>query len=121
MGGDAKDYYSGLISTFITHDLANQTGNDWFLLKTSSGTINVHPIGVSVVLLPFFAVACLFAGLFQFPVDGHSLPFQISTASAALFYAILGLIYLRKLLQLHKVGDVITAVILLLVFLAPIF
>lgn len=116
MGGDAKDYYSGLISTFITHDLANQTGNDWFLLKTNSGTINVHPIGVSVVLLPFFAFACLFAGLFQFPVDGHSLPFQISTATAALFYAIIGLIYLRKLLQLHKVGDVITAVILLLVF-----
>lgn len=116
MGGDAKDYYSGLISTFITHDLANQTGNDWFLLKTSSGTINVHPIGVSVVLLPFFALAALFAGLFQFPVDGHSLPFQISTAAAALFYAIIGLIYLRKLLQLHSVGDVISAVILLLVF-----
>lgn len=116
MGGDAKDYYSGLISTFITHDLANQTGNDWFLLKTSSGTINVHSIGVSVVLLPFFALAYVCAALFQFPVDGHSLPFQISTAAAALFYTIIGLIYLKKLLQLHVVGDVITAVILLLVF-----
>lgn len=116
MGGDAKDYYSGLISTFITHDLANQTGNDWFLLKTSSGTINVHSIGVSVVLLPFFALGALFAGVFQLPVDGHSLPFQISTAVAAMFYAIVGLIYLKKLLQLHRVGDVITAVILLLVF-----
>ncbi|PBQ32596.1 hypothetical protein CNR22_12710 [Sphingobacteriaceae bacterium] len=116
MGGDAKDYYSGLVSTFITHDLTNQTGNDWFLLRTESGTINVHSIGVSVLLLPFFALACLFAFLFNFPVDGFSLPFQFSVASAALFYVVIGLIYLKKLFQLHTIGDKTSALILLLLF-----
>jgi hypothetical protein len=116
MGGDAKDYYSGLVSTFITHDLAHQNGNDWFLLKTSGGTINVHPIGVSVLLLPFFIVACLFAYGFNFPVDGYSFPFQLSVGIAALFYAVVGLAYLKRLLQLHHVSDKTTALIILLLF-----
>ena len=84
MGGDAKDYYSGLVSLFITHDFTNQTGNDWFLLKTTGGTINVHPIGVSVLLLPFFAIGSLIAYLFHFQIDGFSFPFQLSVAIAAL-------------------------------------
>ncbi len=116
MGGDAKDYYSGLVSIFITHDFTNQVGNDWFLLKTSTGTINVHPIGVSVLLLPFFAIASLFAALFTFPFDGYSFPFQLFVAVAALFYAVMGLIYLKKLFQLHNIGDRTSAIVILLLF-----
>jgi len=116
MGGDAKDYYSGLVSTFITHDLANQSGNDVFLLKTSTGTINVHPIGVSVLLLPFFLIALLFANLFHFPIDGYSLPFQISTSVAALVYAVIGLIYLKKLFRSQHISDSVTALLVVLVF-----
>jgi hypothetical protein len=116
MGGDAKDYYSTLVSLFINHDLNSQTGNDWFLLKTATGTINVHPIGVSVLLLPFFVIAYLFAGMFNFPLDGYSLPFQLLVAIGALFYAVVGLIYLRKLFQLHSIGDKTTSLIIPLLF-----
>ena len=80
MGGDAEDYYSSLISLFIRHDIVNQQGDNWFLLKTTGGTINQHPIGVALLLLPFFALACLFAYLFQQPVDGLSMPFQVMAA-----------------------------------------
>ncbi|WP_317898789.1 hypothetical protein [Aurantibacillus circumpalustris] len=116
MGGDAKDYYSGLVSIFITHDFTSQTGNDWFLLKTNSGTINVHPIGVSVLLLPFFAIASLLAGVFNFPMDGFSFPFQLLVAIGALVYAVIGLVYIRKLFQLHNIGDKTSSIIILLVF-----
>lgn len=116
MGGDAKDYYSGLVSTFITHDLSSQSGNDWFLLKTSSGVINVHPIGVSLLLLPFFALACFFAWAFHFPLDGYSFPFQLFVALAALVYAGIGLAYIRKLFRLHFIDDKITALVLALLF-----
>lgn len=116
MGGDAKDYYSTLVSTFITHDLTNQTGNDWFLLKTSAGTINVHPIGVSILLLPFFVLACLLAFVFNFEPDGFSFPFQLSVGIAALFYAVLGLVYMRKLFKLHGIDDKTTAIVSLLLF-----
>lgn len=116
MGGDAKDYYSTLVSLFINHDFTSQTGNDWFLLKTASGTINVHPIGVSVLLLPFFVIAYLFARIFNFPIDGYSTPFQLLVAIGALFYAFVGLIYLRKLFQLHNIGDKTTSLIIPLLF-----
>lgn len=114
--GDARDYYSSLISTFINHDIANQQSNEWFILKTSSGTINVHPIGISVLLAPFFFIACLFASVFNYPVDGLSLPFQLSVGVAALVYVALGLVFLKKLLQLHQISDKVTALVILLVF-----
>lgn len=116
MGGDAKDYYSGLVSLFITHDFAHQVGNDWFLLNTGSGVINVHPIGVSILLLPFFGLAYIFAAAFQYPLDGYSFPFQLSVAAGALFYAILGLVYLKKLFQLNAIDDRTSALVILLLF-----
>lgn len=116
MGGDAEDYYSSLISLFIRHDIVNQQGDNWFLLKTTGGTINQHPIGVALLLLPFFAMGCLFAYLFQQPVDGLSMPFQVMAALAALVYATIGLLYIKKLFRLNGVHDKITALILLLVF-----
>ena len=116
MGGDAKDYYSGLVSTFITHDFTEQSGNDWFLLRTSGGTINVHPIGVSLLLLPFFLIACVIAFLFHLPMDGYSFPFQLLVGAGALFYAVVGLIYLKKLFRLHEIGDKTTALVILLLF-----
>lgn len=116
MGGDAKDYYSTLVSTFITHDLQKQLADEWYLLKTNSGTINVHPIGVSVLLLPFFLIAWLFAFMLGYACDGYSLPFQISVAIAALSYATIGLFYLKKLFKLNHISDKTSALILFLIF-----
>lgn len=115
--GDARDYYSSLISVFIKHDLANQQANEWYIMKTAGGTINVHPVGVAVLLLPFFLLACATSAISGFPVDGLSLPFQVAIALAALCYMSLGLIYLKKLLRLNGISDWVTALILLLVFL----
>jgi hypothetical protein len=116
MGGDAKDYYSPLISLFINHDFTSQSGPDWFLLKTNTGTINVHPVGVALLLLPFFALAYFSASVFGFPVDGLSLPFQISVSAAALFYALMGFHFLKKLFRDQGISDKVSALILLLIF-----
>ncbi|MGZ3900934.1 MAG: hypothetical protein ACXVNQ_10835, partial [Bacteroidia bacterium] len=114
--GDARDYYSYLMSFFIRHDFLNQAGNEWYLLNTGSGVINVHPPGVALLLLPFFLTGYLFAALFNFPVDGQSLPFELSIAAGALFYCLIGLIYVRKLLHLNNINDRTTALILILLF-----
>lgn len=114
--GDARDYYSFLISSFIKHDLFNQQGSEWFILKTGSGTINVHPIGISVLLLPFFLLGYVFASLFSFPMDGLSLPFQVAVAAGALTYVTIGLVYLKKLLRLNNISDNISAAVILLIF-----
>lgn len=114
--GDARDYYSSLVSVFIRHDLANQQASEWYIMKTAGGTINVHPVGVAVLLLPFFLLACAVSAIGGFPVDGLSLPFQLSIALAALCYVSIGLLYLKKLLRLNAISDRVTALILLLIF-----
>lgn len=116
MDGDAKDYYSYLMSIFINHDLSHQTGNDWFLLKTVGGTINAHLIGVSLLELPFFLMAYAAAALFHFPIDGMSFPFQLAVAIASLTYVTIGLFYLKKLFAFQHIQDKTTAIILVLIF-----
>ncbi len=96
--GDARDYYSYLVSIFINHNFTHQTGNDWFLLQTPTGTINVHTIGVSLLIAPFFFGAFLYAKLCGFETDGFSLPFQMGVHIAGIFYCAIGLIFLKKLL-----------------------
>lgn len=116
MGGDAEDYYSSLISTFINGDVAHQSREVWFLIKTNTGTINQHPVGVAVLLLPFFLLAYASASLFHFPVDGLSFPFQVAVGLAAFVYAMIGLIFIKKLFQLRGISDKVTALILPLLF-----
>ncbi|MDI9339109.1 MAG: hypothetical protein QM534_00955 [Sediminibacterium sp.] len=96
--GDARDYYSYLISVFVDHNLNSQNGDAWYLLKTVDGTINVHTIGESVLLLPFFLVGWMLAIITGAELNGVSFPFQITVALAALTYLLTGLHYLLRLL-----------------------
>lgn len=96
--GDAGDYYSYLISVFVDHNLNSQNGDAWYLLKTTSGTINVHTIGESVLLLPFFFIGWVLAIITGAERNGVSFPFQITVALAALVYLLTGLYYLLRLL-----------------------
>lgn len=75
-----------------------------------------HPVGLAILWLPFFGVGHLAAQLFHFPLTGTSLPYQVSVAIAALAYAIIGLVYLRKLLRLNDIPDKISALLIVLTF-----
>ena len=99
--GDAGDYYSYLISIFINHNLSHQTVSDWYILKTASGTINVHPIGEAILLMPFFFIGYAMAFCMGSELNGISVPFQVSLSIAAIFYVILGLHFLKKILLLN--------------------
>lgn len=56
------------------------------------------------------------AYLFGYPVTGASEPFQLAISLAAVFYAVIGLVYLKKLFRLNNISDKITALVLLLIF-----
>ena len=115
--GDARDYYSYLVSLFINHNFTQQVGNDWYLIQTPTGTINVHTIGVALLTAPFFFVAFGFAKLAGFEADGFSLPFQIGIYVAGIFYCMMGLIYLKKLLlQLNIKNKYVAALIIICCF-----
>lgn len=127
---DAAGYYAYLPSTFIYHDpeykftfpgekKVNYPGADFslFMNMTTKGKfINKYFIGTAVLEMPFFLVAYGTAPLFGHHMNGYSLPFQIAVALAAVFYVLLGLDQLRRLLSKMGVSEWTQAIALLLVF-----
>jgi len=96
--GDGKDYYSYLTSAFITKDLAHLNPNTNFVVETPTGNINMHPVGVAVLQVPFFGLGYFAAYLTQQKLDGYSTPFQLAISFAALFYVLLGIFFIHKTL-----------------------
>lgn len=109
VGGDARFYYEYLHSTFIKN----------FVLDDGNGgnsLISHHPVGLSLLLLPFFLAALFIAPILGYEANGISEPFQIAICIAAIFYVVVGLIYLKKLFRLNNISDKITAITIALIF-----
>lgn len=113
--GDGRDYYSYLVSIFIRHDLGHQDITQYYINATPTGTVNVHTIGVALLMLPFFGIGYLWAAVGGYSLAGYSEPFQYMVSIAALFYMLLGLAYTRKLLRVMGFADGVVAITLLLV------
>lgn len=114
--GDGNDYYSYLRAIFIDKNLGHQDTTPWYVIQTPTGTINVHTVGVSLLLLPFFLIGYASALMFGFEVNGVSEPFQKMISIGALFYALAGLYFIRKLLLKLEIRDGVIAIVLPLVF-----
>lgn len=114
--GDGRDYYSYLVSLFIDHNLGHQDVSLPYINATPTGTVNVHTAGEALLLLPFFAIACVWASAGHFDVSGYSAPFQYMVSIGALFYLMTGLLFTRKLLKHLEIKDGIVAAVLLLMF-----
>lgn len=77
--------------------------------------INRYSIGLAVMELPFFLISHFINTYFlDYPADGYSLPYQYGGIISNLFWALMGLIVLRKFL-LRYFSDTITAATLLAV------
>jgi hypothetical protein len=110
--GDPEYYYYYLQATFSKTYLPDY---EW-LKPGTINTITHHPAGLSVLLLPFYLLATLFAVLFNFSANGLSLPYQISISLAGLSYALIGLFFLIKFFKLQGISDRISNLIILLLF-----
>ena len=97
---DVFGYYLYLPAAFIYDDLAELKFTEEIMSKYSpSGDFHhstpqedgrqvlKYPIGMSVVYLPFFVLAHIFAGLTDYAADGFSLPYQYAISMGALLYA----------------------------------
>lgn len=73
--------------------------------------------GVALLQLPFFALGHTVAILSDYPADGFSAPYQFAIAFGAVFYVILALFLLRRIL-LRYFTDFVTGTSLLLMGLA---
>lgn len=105
---DGIGYYEYLPSAFIHHDLS-RTSNEIPIriqstlgyTKYNNGAVNKYHCGTAVLLTPFFLVAKF---LYYEPgMTGYEWPFHVATLIAALFYTLLTLIFVRKLLELYAI------------------
>ncbi len=93
-----------------------QKGRPWYQAwpGEKGRMVNVYTVGIAIMWSPFFLIGHVIAGLGGYPQDGLSPPYQVMIVIAGLFYAILGMFLLRRLL-LKFVPDKIAAIVLLLI------
>ena len=127
---DAKGYYAYLPAVFIYNDLSFQFYDSMDMKKyynpdleynyrtiSNGKTINKYYSGTAVAQLPFFLAAHILSGPLGYDSDGYSKIYVVFINLAAVFYLLLGLFYLYKLLILYGFQkNQISFVLLVLVF-----
>lgn len=123
---DSWGYYLHLPATWVYHDVGNYDrsiaawrqynptdpdpkADRYGLRPTPTGALAIkYPVGVALLESPFFALAqvcCQLTG--RYPADGFSLPYLLLAGLSTLFYALLGLILLYRLLRAYFSSGVV--------------
>ena len=118
---DGFSYYVYLPSWALYHDASLQKvaddccGGDFpaftaIVRWPATGRwVNAHPIGVAVLMAPFFVAGHLLTRWTNLSPDGFTLYYQHAAGLAGLFYTVAGLWLLRRLLDRHFAPGVVAA------------
>ena len=115
---DGKGYYAYLPAIFIYNDLnfgffdeieKEKYYDENLYYDYRSGAhgkvINKYYCGTALAELPFFLIAHLSVNLMSLDADGFSKTYPILISIAALFYLMIGLLYLNSLLRLYNINE----------------
>ena len=121
---DAKVYYAYLPAIFINNDLAIENlgpylkdGDQliWYN-ETSDGTRYIKgTYGMSLMYSPFFLMGHGLAAALGEPKNGFSYPYLLCLSFSGLFYLLIGLIFLSKLLLRYFEDHVVSVTLLIIV------
>lgn len=123
---DVVSYYVYLPATFIYHDLSlefidNYQGPHefeiWAKAAENGKKLSKMSMGLAFLYLPFFWVGHVFALLTSYDAGGYSEPYRFVLQLSSLFYLLIGLFYLRKML-VRYFSEKVAALSLLLIFFA---
>jgi hypothetical protein len=104
---DVSCYYAYLPAIFIFHDPKlnfikenpDEYANRITAYKTETGgRVIKMTMGLSLLYSPFFFAAHIIAPFTKYPADGYSEPYRLALLLSSLFFNVLGLVLLRKLL-----------------------
>ena len=122
---DVVQYYSYLPAALIYHDVSLKFTESyhgphkfefWPSMAPNGGLVIKVTMGMSFMYLPFFYGAHWYAYFFGYDTGGFSKPYQIALLLSSLFYLIVGLHFLRKVLEKYFDTFIVAFVLLLLVF-----
>lgn len=110
---DVKGYYAYLPATFIYHDLDFNFLDDpnnpyadfqksqiWYNLTDEGKPVINYTNGLAVCYAPFFFIAHLGCKVFGIPANGYTMPYDFMLQFGAILYFIMGLWFLRRILEL---------------------
>ncbi|MBA2610420.1 MAG: glycosyltransferase family 39 protein [Bacteroidetes bacterium] len=124
---DVGNYYSYLPAVFYEHDLSLSFLNDTLNKQTEQRYYwpnkDVHgnkvikmTMGMAFTYLPFFGLAHVYCKLVNEPANGFSDPYHFAIQFASLFYFLIGLIFLLRVLKLFYNDKTVFITALLIVF-----
>lgn len=122
INNDAVSYYSYLPAAFIYNDLsfsfvdslpADFEGRIWVQTTPTGNRVQKMTMGLSVLYAPFFFIAHSIAQITDLNANGYSEIYSKFLCFAGLFYGLLGLFILSKIL-LQFFNDKIAALVILI-------
>lgn len=99
VASDGKGYYHYFLEYFVPSAQRDAVAEQNYLQELDGHYYTKYPLGVALLLAPFFAIAWVTAVVAGYPTDGLSFPFQLWTGIGALFYLLAGGIFLYRLLR----------------------
>jgi hypothetical protein len=120
---DVIFYYGYLPAAFIYHDLAFHfpsqpgfKGTVWCIPTPTGNGIMKMTMGTAILYSPFFGLAHLYTKLSGGLADGYSFYYHMALIWAGVFYLILGLFLMRKILSQIFDDTVVSIVLIALSF-----
>lgn len=119
---DVIGYYGYLPATFIYHDFTleflskigpGQQCPMWYSTTPQGKRVLRMTMGMSLLYAPFFFAGHIYAQCKHYNCNGYTDPYQVALLISTLFYATIGLIFLRKLL-LRYFSSYLTAFLILI-------
>ncbi|MBL0033949.1 MAG: hypothetical protein IPP27_17870 [Bacteroidetes bacterium] len=119
---DVVIYYEYLPLIFIYDDIRAEKhyGTEetkdcviWTAQTPEGKSVIKMTMGLSILYSPFFFLAHLIAQPFGYPADGYSQPYTTLLLLSTIFYLLLGMYYLKKILQHYLFSDSTIAITIL--------
>lgn len=102
---DVVSYYVYLPATFILHDIEQMKETDdlkgpyWGQVLPNGNKVIKTSMGMSMMYLPFFAVANILAEPLGYKKDGFTEPYSWALMISTIFYLFWGLFFMAKMLD----------------------
>jgi len=126
---DAKGYYAYLPAVIVYQDFNfgffeeiqnvkyKHNGSDYDYRIPIKGTyINKYYCGTALVSAPFYLIAHWLSSIWGFDIDGYSFLYMITQTIAALFYGILGLFFIIRLMEIYRISDINISISIIAIF-----